>query len=70
MTERLSDLQLNASFNQRMAVLAPEITDLEAKRLRARWASMRSREDYLAITAGMDAVANQKGIKLRKVLWD
>jgi hypothetical protein len=68
-TDRFADLQLNASFNQRMAALAPDITDLEAKRLRSRWASMKSREDYVAITKSMDITASQKGVTLPKVLW-
>jgi len=42
-------MEITASFNQRLTVMAPAITDAEYKTFRARWASMRSRNDYNAL---------------------
>jgi hypothetical protein len=62
------DLQLNSSFQQRITVLAPLITDQEYKELQASWASMETREDYLAIVESMESLAESHGIKLPKPL--
>ncbi|MDP2714440.1 hypothetical protein [Rheinheimera sp.] len=41
-----TDLQLNASFNQRLTVLAPKLSKAEYLQYRADWASMASKQDY------------------------
>lgn len=64
------DLQVNTSFQQRLKVLAPSITDLEIKRFEASWALMASRSDYVAILAQMDSVAQLNGLTLPKPLSD
>jgi len=63
-----ADLQLNASFQQRLAVLAPAVSDIELRQLRASWALMKSRQDYEAIIAKMDGTAKTHGIVLPKLL--
>lgn len=65
-----ADLQLNTSFQQRLAVLSPKIGDLETKNLLASWALMESREDYENITLRMEEVAEKYKIKLPKLLLD
>lgn len=63
-----ADLQLNTSFQQRLAVLSPEIGDLETKNLQASWALMESREDYKNIILRMEELAEKYKIKLPKLL--
>jgi hypothetical protein len=64
LTLHLTDIQLNTSFHQRMAVLAPHITDLEYKELVASWAGMQTEADYKAIVAKMEKSASSAGVKL------
>src|SRR5271157_6762 len=64
-----ADFQMNASFNQRLAVLTLAISDQKVKEFRAQWASMQMRNDYLAINNEMEKLATQKGIRLPKLLW-
>jgi len=59
-----ADLQLNTSFNQRMTVLAPHLSQEEEEELRAQWALMRSREDYTEV---QDLIEN-KAAKLEIAL--
>jgi hypothetical protein len=63
------ELQLNASFNQRMTVLALYATDQQVKEMRAEWALMLDRQDYERINAEMDIVSKKLGFKLPKTLW-
>ena len=60
-------MDINASFTQRLTVLAPAITDAEYKTFKARWASMRGRADYDAIVAAMGKRAAELGITLPRV---
>ena len=62
------DLQLNTSFNQRLNILAPVISDQEYKELKASWALMESRGDYEAIVNEMEEMARDKGVSLPKLL--
>lgn len=62
------DLQLNTSFNQRLLVLAPHISELEFKTLRADWAMMNSRADFRNIVTKMEAFAKANQIQLPKLL--
>lgn len=63
-----TDLQLNASFDQRLTVLAPHITDMQTKQLRARWAQMKSRADYRSIRVQMEGYATVANIRLPEPL--
>ena len=56
--------EIAESFTQRLTVLAPAISDLEYKTLRARWASMAGKSDYDAIVADMEKRATELGVKL------
>lgn len=58
------DLQLNASFEQRLTVLAPVLSEEEEEGLRAEWASMTSRVDYLEIMRKVEALAQARGVRL------
>ena len=51
------DLQLNASFCQRMGALAPYIDDQQQKMLRSQWALMETLDDYRTLTTQMDTLA-------------
>jgi Na+/proline symporter len=57
-------MEINASFSQRLTVLAPAIDEHEYKTLRARWASMKGRNDYDALVSAMDARAKELNIVL------
>ena len=63
-----SELQLNTSFEQRLTVLAPVISEQENKEIKASWASMKNREDFLTINAKMENLAGQNNIVLPKLL--
>jgi len=55
---------LSKSFQQRLTVLAPAITDKEYKLFDAKWANMRSKADYDALNAVIEERAKQSGITL------
>jgi hypothetical protein len=59
--------QLNTSFVQRLTILAPAISDVEYKTLKAQWATMRSKADYDALVAKMDKRAHELGVTLPPV---
>jgi hypothetical protein len=59
--------RITASFEQRLTVLAPTITDGEYKTLNARWASMQSKADYDAIVTTMDKRAAELSVTLPPV---
>jgi hypothetical protein len=63
----LGIMEIDASFNQRLTVLAPAISDVEYKTLKARWATMRSKADYDALVSAMDARARELGVNLPPV---
>lgn len=63
-----ADLQLNTSFQQRLTVLAPKISDQEYKEFKASWASMRSRQDYEKINQKLEEMAKSRGVELPKPL--
>ncbi len=65
-----AEMQLNASFHQRMAVLAPHLQDQEEEVLRAHWAMMEKRSDYLEIVRLMEQKANKAQVDLPEALWD
>lgn len=63
-----TDLQLNTSFEQRLTVLAPEISDQDYKEIKALWASMDSRGDFLALNAKMENLAAQNNVEIPRLL--
>lgn len=65
-----AELQLNASFNQRLTVLASKLNDQQIKELRARWALMERRSDYVSLNSEMESLASKSSIKLPKLLWE
>ncbi len=58
---------ISASFSQRLTVLAPAISDMEYKTLKARWAGMQGKADYDALVTEMDRRATQLGVNLPPV---
>jgi hypothetical protein len=60
-------MEISSSFNQRLTVLTPGISDAEYETFRARWANMRSETDYNAIVANMEARAKELGVTLPKL---
>lgn len=64
----ITDVQLNASFQQRLSVLTPRISDQERKELAAAWSSMQSRDDYEEIGQRMNILAKKHGITLPEPL--
>jgi len=60
-------VEISASFNQRLTVMAPVINDLEYKQFRAQWAKMQGQKDYRTIVASMDKRANDLKVELPKV---
>ncbi|ENY6498324.1 hypothetical protein ACSTJ7_09940 [Vibrio parahaemolyticus] len=59
-----TDLQLNASFNQRLAVLAPKLSKVEYLQYRADWASMTSKQDYKLLEARLNNQAHELEVHL------
>lgn len=59
--------EIAETFTQRLTVLAPSISDLEYKTLKARWASMRGKADYDALVEAMNKRATELGVKLPPV---
>ena len=62
------DLQLNASFSQRVDALSPYIDPMEERRLRSQWALMKSRADYEQINRRLDELATGANIQLPEPL--
>ena len=60
----LGNVNLKISFNQRLAVLTPKITDLERKELLASWAAMGTRNDYDKIVENMENLAKLHEVSL------
>jgi hypothetical protein len=65
-----ADLQLNAAFNQRMSAIGPYISVPDEKQLRAAWALMKTRDDYLRINDTLENHANKANITLPHPLYD
>jgi hypothetical protein len=68
MTKYFVVMQLKASFYQRLAVLAPKISEQEHKEYLASWAAMRNEEDYRRIVESMEANAKKSGTTLPELL--
>ncbi len=63
------DLQMNASFVQRMTAIKPYITQQEYDLLYSNWALMTSPEDYTNINTQLDKSAQVAEIKLPAVMY-
>lgn len=63
------DLQLNASFSQRLEALGPYIDQIDEKKLRSAWALMKTREDYEKINGQIDALSKRAGVDLPPPLY-
>lgn len=62
------DLQINASFSQRLDALGPYLVNDEEKRLKSAWALMKTRNDYDKIVSKMEEIAIRADIKLPQPL--
>ncbi|WP_421292696.1 hypothetical protein [Aeromonas taiwanensis] len=63
----LGIMEINASFNQRVTVLAPSIEDKELKEWKAKWAQMRSQSDYKKLVSAMEKRAIELDVSLPKL---
>ena len=63
-----ADLQLTTSFEQRLTVLAPALSEQEYKQIKAEWASMEGRDDFEAINLQMENLAKERNLELPKLL--
>ncbi len=68
MTRFFVVMQLKASFYQRLAVLAPKISEQEHKEYLASWAAMHNEDDYRRIVESMEANAKKNGTTLPELL--
>ncbi|MDE0373013.1 MAG: hypothetical protein OXI73_10770 [Rhodospirillales bacterium] len=59
-----TDMQLNASFTQRLTILAPAVPDQVVKELKSDWASMTGRPDYDSLNEKMEQLAAASNIIL------
>jgi hypothetical protein len=62
------DVNINASFQQRLNALTPVLTSQGVNELRASWALMRTRDDYVQLSARMDSIAAIHEIDLPELL--
>ncbi len=60
------NVEMNTSFNQRLTIIAPYITEQEEEQIRADWASMETRLHYAAINSKIESIAIQNKITLPK----
>lgn len=70
LAQNFAELQLNASFNQRIAVLTAKASDQQIKDLRAAWALMESRKDYETMNSEIQKLEVQLKVKLPAPLWE
>ncbi|WP_045392106.1 hypothetical protein [Vibrio rotiferianus] len=63
------DLQMNASFSQRMMAIKPYITQKQHDILYSSWALMSSPEDYKNINSQIDKFGEVADIKLPTVMY-
>jgi hypothetical protein len=59
-------LKTISTFNQRLSVITPLITDQQRKEFLARFASMESKADFEAVMRTMDEVAVKNNVKVPK----
>jgi len=64
------DLQMNASFSQRVDAISPYTDDDTIKRLRSDWALMKRLDDYRGINSRIDAIAAKANLKIPSPLYE
>ena len=64
-----ADLQLNASFSQRLDALGPYMETIDERDLKSQWAMMKTRQDYERINKRLDELATKAKISLPKALY-
>jgi hypothetical protein len=64
----LADLQLTTTFEQRVSILAPYLSEQQEEVLYASWAMMTTRSDYEAIIGETQILADQYNIELPRPL--
>jgi hypothetical protein len=57
-------LRITTSFTQHLVLLAPYISDQEAKLLRSRWTQMKSEQDFESLYGDLNKVAKTNGVVL------
>jgi len=57
-------LRITSSFTQHLVLLAPYISDQEAKLLRSRWTQMKSEQDFDALYRDLNKIAKTNGVVL------
>jgi hypothetical protein len=57
-------IRITTSFSQHVVLLAPYISDQEAKLLRSRWVQMKSEQDFDAIYKDLNKIAKINGVTL------
>lgn len=62
-SERMT-IRLNTSFQQRITILSPYISQSEAEMVKSKWASMQSVSDYELINKLLTDYANKHKVKL------
>jgi len=67
--QRNSSSTLIKSFNFRITVLAPSLTEQEEEELRAKWSLMSNKKDYIDINNQFEEYAKRGNIKLPKPVW-
>lgn len=63
------DIQMNASFSQRLDALGPYISEMEEKKLKSAWALMENQEDYAKINQQIDLLGKRAEIKIPEPLY-
>jgi putative flippase GtrA len=61
--------ELNASFQQRLNILGPYLSNTEKTTLISKWASMENETDYRQINTQLEEYASANNVKLPRVLW-
>ena len=56
--------EITASFDQRLTIMAPLISELEYKTFKARWAGMKTEADYKSLISATEDRAKELGIVL------
>jgi nitrate reductase gamma subunit len=59
--------EITASFDQRLTIIAPLISELEYKTFKARWAGMKTEADYKSLIAAMEERAKELGVVLPRL---
>ncbi len=57
-------LRITTSFNQHIVLLAPYISDQEAKLLRSRWTQIKSEQDFTALYRDLNKIGKSIGVIL------